>query len=86
LRKQKKGGLQVAKPDNRADNAAHLQKAINHTAGNMEEAHEYLNEHADEISPEERRNIEEKNENRKAAMQGMISEIQDEQQYQQQQE
>jgi small acid-soluble spore protein (thioredoxin-like protein) len=76
----------VAKPDNRSDNVAHLQKAINNTAGNMEEAQEYMDEHADEISPQERQDIEAKNENRKAAMQGMISEIQDEKEYQQQEE
>lgn len=76
----------MAKPDNRSDNVAHLQKAINNTAGNMEEAQEYMDEHADEISPQERQDIEAKNENRKAAMQGMISEIQDEKEYQQQEE
>ncbi len=50
----------MAKPDNRADNVEHLQKSINHTIANMEEAEEYLNEHAEEISPQERQQIESK--------------------------
>jgi small acid-soluble spore protein (thioredoxin-like protein) len=44
----------LAKPDNRADNEAHLQKHINHTIANLHEAEEYLNEHAHEVPAHEK--------------------------------
>ncbi|MDF2960954.1 MAG: small acid-soluble spore protein Tlp [Paenibacillus sp.] len=68
----------MAKPDNRADNVEHLQESINNTIKNHDEAEEYLAEHADEISPEERQTIQEKNERREKSLQGLRSEIQDE--------
>ncbi|CAG7648296.1 small acid-soluble spore protein Tlp [Paenibacillus allorhizosphaerae] len=74
----------MAKPDNRADNVEHLQKNINHTIGNMEEAEEYLAEHADEISPQEKQQIEAKNERREQSLQSFRSEIKDESSHQQQ--
>ena len=73
----------MAKPDNRADNVEHLQKNINHTIGNMEEAEQYLAEHADEISPQEKQQIEAKNERREQSLQSFRSEIQDESEHQQ---
>jgi small acid-soluble spore protein (thioredoxin-like protein) len=71
----------MAKPDNRADNAEKLQAAVQNTLENMEEAQEYMTEHADEISNMERSNIEQKNERRRESIKGMKNEIQDEQQY-----
>ena len=76
----------MAKPDNRADNVEHLQQAVQGTEGNLNEAQEYLDEHADEISAKEKHDIEAKNEHRKEAMQGMKAEIEDEAQFQQQQD
>ncbi|CAG7649628.1 Small, acid-soluble spore protein Tlp [Paenibacillus solanacearum] len=73
----------MAKPDNRADNVEHLQKNMNHTIGNMEEAEQYLAEHADEISPQEKQQIEAKNERREQSLQSSRSEIQDESEHQQ---
>jgi small acid-soluble spore protein (thioredoxin-like protein) len=68
----------MAKPDNRADNVEKLQSAVQNTIQNMEEADEYLTEHADEISSVERSSIEEKNERRRESIAGMRSEIKDE--------
>jgi small acid-soluble spore protein (thioredoxin-like protein) len=71
----------MAKPDNRADNAEKLQSAVQNTLENMEEAQEYLSEHADEISNIEKSDIEQKNARRRESIKGMKNEIQDEQQF-----
>jgi small acid-soluble spore protein (thioredoxin-like protein) len=68
----------MAKPDNREDNVEHLQQHIKNTAHNLEEAEDYLDEHADEIGATERTNIEEKNENRRESIQSFRSEVKDE--------
>lgn len=68
----------MAKPDNREDNEVHLQKHIDHTKANLQEAEDYLDEHADEISTEEQQTIEAKNERRKASIDAFIAEKADE--------
>ncbi|TMV50287.1 small acid-soluble spore protein Tlp [Paenibacillus mesophilus] len=68
----------MAKPDDRSDNAEKLQNMARHTAGNLEEAEQYLDEHADEISTTEKQNIEAKNERRRASIAGFQEEAQDE--------
>lgn len=68
----------MAKPDNRADNAEHLQQHIENTQENLQEAKQYLAEHAEEISATEKRDIVEKNENREQSIQAFKSEKQDE--------
>ncbi|MEV5025389.1 small acid-soluble spore protein Tlp [Paenibacillus sp. LPE1-1-1.1] len=68
----------MAKPDNRADNAVHLQQHIDNTEANLQEAEEYLNEFADEISADEKNTIEAKNERRKESIQSFAAEKQDE--------
>ncbi|WP_138494580.1 small acid-soluble spore protein Tlp [Paenibacillus pinistramenti] len=68
----------MAKPDNRNDNAVHLQQHINHTLANLHEAEEYLDEHADEITAADKHAIEEKNENRKMSLRGFRREIKEE--------
>lgn len=68
----------MAKPDNRADNEAHLQQHIEHTKANMHEAEQYLNELSDEISASEKHTIEEKNERRKQSIEGFKEELKDE--------
>lgn len=73
-----KGGITVAKPDNRADNAIHLKQNIKNTKANMEEANEYLNEFADELSVSEKQNIKAKNKRRKQSINGFKEELQDE--------
>jgi small, acid-soluble spore protein tlp len=69
----------VAKPDNRADNAEHLQQHIEDTQQNIQEAEAYLTEHAEEISATEKNNIEAKNERREASIEAFQNEKQDEQ-------
>jgi len=68
----------LAKPDNRADNEAHLQEHIDHTLANLREAEDYLDEHADEITPDEKQAIEAKNDRRKESINGFIAEKKDE--------
>ena len=68
----------MAKPDNRADNEAHLQQHIDHTFDNIQEAEDYLDEHADEITADEKQNIEAKNDRRKESINGFVAEKKDE--------
>lgn len=68
----------MAKPDNRADNVEHLQQHLQDTEENLREAEDYLDEHADEISAEERDDIADKNERREQSIAGFRSEIEDE--------
>ncbi|WP_088228195.1 small acid-soluble spore protein Tlp [Desulfosporosinus sp. FKB] len=70
----------MAKPDNRADNDVHLQEHINHTLAKLHAAEEYLNEHAEELSANEKQDIESKNERRKESINAFISEKKDESQ------
>lgn len=68
----------MAKPDNRADNAEHLQKSINHTIENLEQTEKYLAEHAEEISPEEKQTLQAKNERREKSLNSFREEMKDE--------
>ncbi|WNR42141.1 small acid-soluble spore protein Tlp [Paenibacillus roseipurpureus] len=69
----------MAKPDDRSNNPARLQNAIDHTMANLREAEDYLDEHAEEISADDKSSIEAKNQKRKEAINGFIAEKQDEQ-------
>ena len=68
----------MAKPDNRSDNVEKLQDSIQDTIQNFREGQDYLSEHADEISGDEKRQIEKKNERRLNAIEGMREEVKDE--------
>ena len=68
----------MAKPDNRKDNATHLQSHINNTIANLNEAQNYLDEHAEEISATEKQIIKAKNKNREQSIEGFKEEMQDE--------
>jgi small acid-soluble spore protein (thioredoxin-like protein) len=70
----------MAKPDNRADNEAHLQEHIDHTVANLHEAEDYLDEHANEITADEKQSIGAKNERRKESIQAFVDEKRDESQ------
>jgi len=72
------GGINLAKPDNRADNEVHLQQHIDNTIANLREAEEYLDEHADELAPEEIQRIKAKNERRRESIKNFIAEKKDE--------
>lgn len=72
------GVILLAKPDNRADNQAHLQEHIDHTLANLREAEDYLDEHAREITTEEKQRIEAKNDRRQESIKSFIAEKKDE--------
>jgi small acid-soluble spore protein (thioredoxin-like protein) len=72
----------MAKPDDRSDNVEKLQEAVQNTQRNLHEAEDYLDEHAEEISSEERQQIEAKNERREESIEGFREEIKDEAAYQ----
>jgi small acid-soluble spore protein (thioredoxin-like protein) len=74
----KKERCPMAKPDNREDNAVHLQEHIDHTVENLHEAEDYLDEHADEITAEEKQSIEAKNERREESIGAFVQEKRDE--------
>ena len=71
----------MAKPDNRANNEERLQENIDNTKENFREAQDYLAEHAEEISGDEKQSIENKNRRRKESVSGFISEKKDEAQH-----
>ena len=68
----------MAKPDDRAHDLAHLQGSIDHTFANLNEAENYLNEHASEIKPEKKHDLEAKNARRKESINGFIAKQEDE--------
>ncbi|MNJ52221.1 Small, acid-soluble spore protein Tlp [compost metagenome] len=55
-----------------------LQDAIQDTIENFREGQDYLSEHADEISGEEKASIEEKNKRRLESIKGFREEVKDE--------
>lgn len=63
----------MAKTDNSSDYKTHLQEHINHTVANLQEAENYLDEHAGEITAGKKRVIETKNERRKESIEGFIA-------------
>lgn len=69
-------------PDNRKDNVEHLQNAIQNTIENYLEAEDYLEEFGDEISAQEKTQIDEKNERRKHSISGFREEVKDESRHQ----
>ncbi len=68
----------MAKPDNRSDNVEKLQEMIDNTIGNYRQTEDYLKAHAEEISQQEKENLEAKNERREESIKGFRQEIQDE--------
>ncbi len=68
----------MAKPDDRSDNAEKLERMAQQTAENLEEAEQYLDEHASEISAMEKQDITAKNERRRSSISGFQEEAQDE--------
>lgn len=73
----------MSKPDNRKDNVAHLQNAVQDTIENYREAENYLNEYSDEISTSEKEQILQKNNRRKNSISSFQEEIKDEANHQQ---
>jgi len=63
------------KPDDRRDNVEKIQRNINNTIENIEAAEDMM---AKTDNPEQRRQIQEKNDRRREALKGMREEIRDE--------
>lgn len=72
----------MAKPDDRSNNAARIRNAIENTESGLQEAQSYLDEHAEEISPQELSDIKRKNQHRQAAIEGFQHEVKDEEPFQ----
>ncbi|MNW36119.1 Small, acid-soluble spore protein Tlp [compost metagenome] len=68
----------MAKPDDRSDNVEKLQESVQNTIENFREAQDYLSEHADEITGDEKQQIESKNAKRLRSIEGQRAEIKDE--------
>ncbi|BBI33661.1 small acid-soluble spore protein Tlp [Cohnella abietis] len=68
----------MANPDDRSDNAAKLQDAKQNTIENLEESEHYLDEHSEELNPQEAQTLAKKNEGRRNAISSFENEIADE--------
>ncbi len=67
--------MNKSKPDDRSNNVDNIQFNINHTIRNMEVAEDMMSKVDD---PTQKRELEEKNDRRRDALQGMREEIKDE--------
>ncbi|MDN3955864.1 small acid-soluble spore protein Tlp [Sporolactobacillus laevolacticus] len=68
----------MAKPDDRSDNMEKIAKNIGHTLQNMDEANDFVKAHGNEMSEEEKQQIQEKNQRREQSIEGLRDEIKDE--------
>lgn len=68
----------MAKPDDRSDNVERLEESIDQTLDRAGDTRDYLNAHEDEIGPEQRQDLAEKNDRREEAVEGFRAEIADE--------
>ncbi|MET3288853.1 UNVERIFIED_CONTAM: small acid-soluble spore protein (thioredoxin-like protein) [Brevibacillus sp. OAP136] len=68
----------MAKPDDRSDNAEKLTEMKHNAEENIRETKAYLNEFGDEISAEEKADLEAKNARREESIHGFTEEIADE--------
>ncbi|MGC5328502.1 small acid-soluble spore protein Tlp [Brevibacillus sp. SYSU BS000544] len=68
----------MAKPDDRSDNVEKLQDMIQDTMENIRESQDYVKANGSEMNPDEKANIEAKNQRRAESIEGYRSEIQDE--------
>ncbi len=67
--------MNKSKPDDRSNNVDRIQFNINHTIRNMEAAEDMMSKVDDQT---QKRELEEKNDRRRDALQGMREEIKDE--------
>lgn len=68
----------MARPDSRTENVDKLNKRAEHTIENLNEAQEYLQEHAEELAPQEAAAIRAKNERRRENIEALEGEIEEE--------
>jgi small acid-soluble spore protein (thioredoxin-like protein) len=73
-----KGVRNMAKPDDRSDNVEKLQQMVQNTMENIRESRDYIQAHADEMTAEQKAQMEAKNQRREESMEGFRAEINDE--------
>ncbi|RSL33046.1 small acid-soluble spore protein Tlp [Salibacterium salarium] len=70
--------MEKPKPDDRSNNAERMENTIGHTLQNMNEARDFEKAHSEELSEEDKQQIEEKNQRREQSIDGLREEIKDE--------
>ncbi|RSL34888.1 small acid-soluble spore protein Tlp [Salibacterium salarium] len=70
--------MEKPKPDDRSNNPERIENTIGHTLQNMDEARDFEKAHSEEMSEEEKQQIEAKNQRREESIEGMRQEIKDE--------
>lgn len=70
--------MDLAKPDDRSDNAERIQHSLSNTIENMREAEDFVRAHGREMSKDDEQEIEAKNQRREDAVEGFRQEIRDE--------
>ncbi|MDQ0300048.1 small acid-soluble spore protein (thioredoxin-like protein) [Salibacterium salarium] len=70
--------MEKPKPDDRSNNPERIENTIGHTLQNMDEARDFEKAHSEELSEEEKQQIEAKNQRREESIDGMRQEIKDE--------
>ena len=68
----------MANPDDRSDNVEKLQDAVQNTIDNLEDSEHSLDEHSEELAPQEAQALAEKNDGRRNAIDSLRNEIKDE--------
>ncbi len=68
----------MAKPDDRSDNVDKLQEMVRNTQENLHEAEDFLAAHDNEMSAQDKADIEAKNQRREESIEGYREEIADE--------
>ncbi|WP_413380759.1 small acid-soluble spore protein Tlp [Alkalihalobacillus sp. 1P02AB] len=68
----------MAKSDDRSNNAERIENTIGHTLQNIDKTREYMNAHSNDLSDEEKQQLEQKNQNRKESINSLREEIKDE--------
>jgi len=68
----------MSKPDDRSDNVDKLQNMIADTMENIRESRDYLKAHGDQMSEEQKAEMQAKNQRREESIEGFRSEIKDE--------
>lgn len=68
----------MAKPDDRSNNPERIEDNIWDTKKRMDETQNYVNEHGQEISEQQKQQFKEKNQRREESIDGLRNELQDE--------
>ncbi|WP_054703431.1 small acid-soluble spore protein Tlp [Bacillus sp. JCM 19041] len=76
----------MAKPDDRSNNPERIENAIGHTLQNMDEARDFEKAHSEELSADDKQQIDQKNQRREESIDSLRSELKDEVAHQQNRE